>query len=436
MRKTIVPVLATVLVLGMLPQFVVAGGVDNKQNLSAAYAGSASRNGAIEGADVAAYNPAGIMQMENGMYLEVDGQFLFLNYSHNFNDTENDMTGNPIVPTLFTIYKQDKWAAYGTFTIIGGGGLVEYEDGNIVTETIGNAIAAGAFDPYGLPGGGAFLDHFAGVESIDYAVTGGVSYAVNEMVSVSAGARTVWTTKDVDIHGTYDLGVAEVPIVGKYEQEADAIGAVFGVNVRPNEKINVGLKYETKLGLDWATTIDPESKGNIGEVILGANGRVDDMEYARDLSAVFAAGVVWNVSPDWSISPSLTYYFDDDADWGEVRNEARDGNSYDLSLGVGKIFSEKLSATAGYMFTNTGIDANGYGLIEQMSPPLDANTFAVGAQYDYNEKFTFAGSLMGNFYIADTADEVVHPLGFVLSPEVEYEKTNYSAAVSVQYRFF
>ena len=92
---------------------------------------------ATDGADVAAYNPAGIMQMENGTHLQIDGQFLFLDYSHNYNDTENDMSGNPIVPSIFAIHKKDKWAAYGTFTIIGGGGLVEYENGNIVTETIG-----------------------------------------------------------------------------------------------------------------------------------------------------------------------------------------------------------------------------------------------------------------------------------------------------------
>ena len=36
---------------------VLAGGSDNKQNFSAAFAGSLSRNAATEGADVAAYNP-------------------------------------------------------------------------------------------------------------------------------------------------------------------------------------------------------------------------------------------------------------------------------------------------------------------------------------------------------------------------------------------
>ncbi|MBU8870844.1 MAG: outer membrane protein transport protein [Gemmatimonadales bacterium] len=428
MRKTVICIFTTVLLVGLVPQFVIAGGVDNKQNLSADYIGSASRNAAIDGSDIAAYNPAGIMQLENGMYFELDTQFLSLDYSHTYGDEAHEMTGLPIVPSIFSIYKQDKWAAYGTFTILGGGGLVEYDEGNIITEAIGNAASAGLFAAYGLPGGSALTDGFAGAKSIYYAFTAGGSYALNDMISVSAGARSVITTKEVDIHGTY----AGAEILGKYEQDSDAFGGVVGLNYRPNEKVNVAFKYETKLNLDWETVVDPDTKGTPGEYILIANGLVDGESYARDLAAVFATGVLWNVTPEFSISPSFTLYFDEDADWGDVQNEARDGNSYDIAISAGNVFSEKLSATAGYMYTATGMAADGYGLIEKMSPPLDCNTIALGTKYKYSEKITLSFGLMGCFYVSETAAAV--PLAG--TPEVEYAKTNYIGALNLQYSFF
>jgi long-chain fatty acid transport protein len=436
MRKKIVQILTLVLAVGFLSQIVFAGGIDNKQNWSADYIGSASRNAAISGADIAAYNPAGIMQMENGMYVELDTQILSLDYDHNIGGQSYGISEIPIVPSLFAIYKQDKWAAYGTFTINGGGGKVEYENGNIVTKTIGNAAAIGAFGAYGLPAGGTLSDEFAGVESIYYTLTAGGSYAFNDMFSVSAGARYVTTIKDVDIHGVYNIGGGAVPILGKYEQDASGVGGVLGMNIRPNENVNIALRYETKVTLDWSTDIDSASMGTIGQVILGANGKVDGQDEARDLPAVLAIGLVWNITPELFISPSYTLYFESDADWGAVQNSKTNSNSYDLAISAGYSFNDKLSATIGYMYTDIGLSPDDYSLTEQMSPPLDCHTFALGAKYKLNEKITLTTGLMGNFYVSESAQATYAAPGVVLSPAVEYEKTNYVVAFGLEYKFF
>jgi len=426
MRKTIVQVLTVLFAVGFLSQLVFAGGVDNKQNFSANYIGSASRNAAIDGADIAAYNPAGIMQLENGMYAELDTQIFSLDYDHNIAGQGYGISENPIVPSLFTIYKKDKWAAYGTFTINGGGGKVEYEQGNIITESIGNALAAGAFGASLI--GGTLQDEFAGVESIYYTFTAGGSYAINDIFSVSAGARYVVTTKEVDIHGTYIKGVP-INIVGKYEQDAKGYGGVLGLNIRPKKNINVAFRYETKVELDWDTDVDPASTA-IGLGILTSKGKIDGQKEARDLPAVFAAGLVWNVTPKLSISPSYTLYFEKDADWDPTQNSKTTKNSYDLAISVGYSFNDKLSASLGYMYTEIGLTPDDYSLTEQMSPPLDCNTVAVGLKYKVNEKLSISSGLMGNFYISESAAAVS------VSPAVEYEKTNYVVAFNLQYKFF
>jgi len=429
MNKTIVSIFAGLLVLGFFADFVFAGGVDNKQNYSANYAGTVSRNAAIDGADIAAYNPAGIMQLENGMHLELDVQFLGLDYDHHISGKDYEATSNPIVPALFSIYKQDKWAAYGSFTIVGGGGTVEYDEGNVVTKTIGNAAAAGVFNAVGLSPGGALSDEFAGVESYDYGFTTGLSYKINDIFSVSGAARYVTTEKDVDIHGTYIQGGTSTYILGKYEQEADGFGGVFGLNIRPNDRVNISLRYESRVKLDWETTVDSATKGTVGQAILTANNREDGESYRRDLPAVLAAGVLWNVTPKLSISPSYTLYLEKGADWG-TQNDSISHNSYDLAISLGYAFTERLMGTMGYMYTDVGMTPDNFSLIEQMSPALDCHTIALGGSYKFNERMSATTGLMGSFYQSDDAAETL------LAPAVTYEKTVYTLAVNLQYRFF
>ncbi|MBU0969668.1 MAG: outer membrane protein transport protein [Proteobacteria bacterium] len=434
MNKKIVSIFAGLLALGFLADFVFAGGVDNKQNYSANYAGTVSRNAAIDGTDIAAYNPAGIMQLENGMHLGLDVQFLSLDYDHHISGKDYETTSNPIVPALFSIYKQDKWAAYGSFTIVGGGGKVEYDEGNIITKTIGNVAAAGAFRPL-LPAGGILHNEFAAAESYDYGFTTGLSYKINDIFSVSGAARYVTTDKTVDIHGTYLQGGTNTYILGKYEQEADGFGGVIGLNIRPNDTFNIALRYESRVKLDWETTIDSATKGTVGEAILIANKREDGKSYRRDLPAVLAAGFQWNVTPKFSISPSYTLYLEKDADWG-TQNDRVDNNSYDLAISLGYAFTENIKGTMGYMYTDVGMTPDNFSLIEQMSPALDCHTVAVGGSYTFNKRISVTTGLMGSFYQSGDAGATSLAPGVQRAPAVTYEKTVYTLAINLQYHFF
>ena len=59
--------LAITLPLLLMAGSVVAGGIINKMNQSTDYLRSLNRNAATDYADIAVYNPAGIMQMEDGL---------------------------------------------------------------------------------------------------------------------------------------------------------------------------------------------------------------------------------------------------------------------------------------------------------------------------------------------------------------------------------
>ena len=440
--------LGIVLLSGLLGIFVStawAGGIDNKQNFSAAYVASPSRNAATEGADVAAYNPAGIMQMGNGGYLEIDGQVITLDYDHRINGRDYGISNTALPPTAFGIYKSDQWAFFGTFTINGGGGEVEYKEGNSITQGIATAGLAGGFSdpalnahaastgtprPNGnyLNPGGIFANQYAYSESFHYTFTAGTAYAVNEAFSVAAAIRYITTKKEVDIHGDYTQGGTTQDVLGKYEQDAQGWGGVISMNYRMNDRLNLAAKYETKVELDWYTEVDEASRGTVGENILWMNGRVHGKEYARDLPAVFATGLEWKVLDKLTVAPSFTYYFEKDADM-DTQNAKVDKNSYDIALGLRYDFNETWTAMTGYMYTDVGIKPEDFGIIEKMNPALDCHTFSLGCRYRMNEKWTFTTGVMASLYVSDTAP-ASGP-----NPKTTYEKDVMTYAIGVQYKF-
>jgi long-chain fatty acid transport protein len=412
MKKWFNPVLLVVLTLGMaVPAF--GGGIDNKQNFSAAYAGSLSRNGATDGADVAAYNPAGLTMLENGFHLEVDAQPFTFDYDHTYNGETHTASPTLVAPTAFAVHKSDNLALWGAFTINGGGGETEYENGNIITKRIGNAL------------GGSLENEYAYAESFDYTFTAGAAYKINDIFSVAGGVRYIITEKEVDIHGDSNGTF----IAGKYDQEADGLGGIFGLNIHPSDTVNIGIRYETEVNLDWKT--DTSKSTPTGKALLTAFGRVDGQSYARDLPAVLGLGIEWKVRPNLTLKPSYSLYFEKDADWG-TQNYAVDGNSYEVALAAQYDINQAWSITTGYMFIDVDMKPENFGIIEQMNPPLDCHAVALGTRYKYNERLTLTFGLTGYFYVSDTAPAAAAKA----TPEVTYEKTLYQAGIGLQYKFF
>ena len=168
---------------------------------------------------------------------------------------------------------------------------------------------------------------YAYAKSYDYTFTTGVSFDLHPMVSVSAGIRYVRTDKEVDIHGTYNGSY----ILARYEQEADGFGGVIGIDIHPSDKLNIGIRYDSQVNLDWETETDASNQ--LGHILLNAFGRVDGQSYARDLPAVLALGREWEVLPKLTLKPSFSYYFEEGADW-DTQNDAVDGNSFEMAMGL------------------------------------------------------------------------------------------------------
>lgn len=424
MKRTVIQAVTILLATGFLAQVVFAGGIDNKQNFSARYMATGSRNAATDGADIAAYNPAGIMQQKNGFVLEGDIQYIFKDYEHKYTAVnpagyvEKSQDDPSIIPSFFATYKSDKWGAFTSLSINGGGGTVDYKDGNSIT----NDVEAGLI---GL--GGAFGEtnnESIYAKSYYLTYTAGGTYKVNDIFSVAAGVRYIDASKEVEAYADLTNGPVLSPdgkLVAEYEDEADGWGWVTSINIKPIDNLLFAIRYESEVELEFETTLK-DSTNALGVATLASLGKTNNGKANRNLPAVVGLGVSWDTTEKLNLNSSFTLYLEENADWeGE---EDKMNNSYEIGVSATYALMDNLRLSCGYLYTNVGMDADDFDLTAKMSPVLDANSFFLGAGFDFNQHATVELGVATNFY--DDATD---------SSGVEYSKQNTALALAFLYRF-
>ena len=393
--KKILVVLCVAGFIVSLASPLMAGGIVNKQNLSAEYLRTFSRNAATDAADATVFNPAGVMKMENGCYGNLGLFHATKKYNNEFGGTDYDSNEPSIVPGLFLLHKEDKWAGFFALTIPGGGGLVDYKNGSARTVLLSLTYLGGA--PSSLE-----------AESVYKGYTIGGAYAVNDMVSVAGGLRYV--DAFFDISAEFYPGGPPVPVA--YEETADGWGGFFGVNYTPREDLNFGFRFETATKLDFemdVTKADP-----LLVPLLPTIGIVDGSKKREDLPGLIGLGAAYTVNPNLKLDLSLTYYMEKSAKW-------EGSNSWDLAIAAEYTFNPQLRASAGYMLTKTGIDAD--EMLPE-NPELGANSLCAGVAWEPKENMTLNFAILNTFYDSDTD-----------SNGVKYEKNVFGLGFGIEYKF-
>lgn len=429
MKKVLVANFIVLLLFVFLSPPAMAGGIDNKQNFSVRYLGTGSRNAATDGVDIVAYNPAGIMQQENGFAVSLDAHYIWKDYEHTYNQflstqVTRDQDEPSLVPGIFAKYTHDKWGVFGSFTINGGGGEVKYENGNVITNSIEALLVSPA--PAGLGAGvaGLISNEWIEAESYYLTYTVGGSYEFNEMFSVAAGIRYIDATKDVEAFG--DLAgtvLGDTTVVGAYEEDADGWGWVASFNVKPSKDFLIAVRYESTVELEFETKFDAKTN-TVGAAVLGALQKTNGGKLDRDLPAVLGIGLGWDATDRLNLNTSFTYYFEEDADWDG--HEDKSSGSWDWGVSFTYGLFKNFRVSLGYLYTDIGYDGNDFDLTAKMSPALSAHTFLGGCGYDFNEYITVNLGFMMNFYEED---------GTIGTTTAEYDKQNTSLGLGVEFRF-
>jgi long-chain fatty acid transport protein len=393
---------------------LMAGGIINKQNFSSEYLRTFSRNAATDAADIMVFNPAGVMKKEDGFYGNLGLFYADKDYSNTVPVLgELDSKEPSIIPGLFTLYKKDKWAGFFAFTIPGGGGIVDYKDGNATTLGMAAAIIGSPipFDTY--------ESSSIKANSVYRGYTFGGAYTINDLVSVSAGLRFVDALKEADVTTVLSVGgLGATPINVEFEQTANGWGGFLGLNYSPREDLNFGFRYETATELDFESNVKNDDTGGLAGAFDPR--LIDGNKIREDLPGLIGLGAAYTINPKIKLDLSLTYYLEKSAKFEEDRLKDA-GDSWDLALAGEYTFNPQLRASAGYMYTKTGIDADD---MSPENPELGANTLCAGMAWEPMDKMTLNFAILNSFYNSDKT-----------STGIKYEKNVFGVGFGIEYKF-
>jgi long-chain fatty acid transport protein len=416
------------LVIVFITGSLFAGSVDYISNQSADFFRTLNRNAVTDSADAVNYNPAGVMKMNNGLYTNASGQYLMKNYTaenekaiHTTYCPDEYKSDEPsIIPDAYVVYKQDSWAAFAAFTVPAGGGKLKFDDG---TPMVRLALAS-----YG----GSNNIKWLKLSSMYLAGTLGGAYKINDMFSVSLGARYINAAKSIDVdaknpNATYTIGKKIVSV----DLDAQGFGGIIGLNINPIKDVNIGLRYETVTKLEWDTSVDGSA---VGKGIVQGLGYKDGEKERKDLPALLGFGIAYDVLPQLKLSSSFQYYFIKQASWHHYKgsNKSKTNKYYDNGYEVGLAAEYKvipqLVLSVGYLWADIGGNEKTYNDFEFA---LNSHTFSLGAKYEAISNLNIILGCAWSKYIDATGKPWLSP---TTQMEIKYTKDVKTIALGVDYK--
>lgn len=359
MNKFFTTTLATLCVTSALfAPNALAGGIENKSNMSTSYLRNPSRNTEHQHPDASLYNVAGTAFMKDGLHLEFGSQFVSKEFSHKVKGTELKYTDNtfvPFYPNAEIVYKHANWAAFLNFSILGGGGNLNYTDGTAPTVT---ALALA-----GSP------QHEVSISSIVYGWQLGGAYAFNDHISLGAAFRVSYGTQNLSL--TSDSQVFQGANGGDevgYEASAVGFSGVIGVHGKPIPQLDLTAQFAWRSKLDYEFD---QTTGNLAKLLLTKDS------FRNDISPVLNLGVGYRIIDPVYISASFNYYINQWAEIDSALGENDYNDSYEAAIGVDYDVIKALTLSLGVAYANQGTTEQSNNLF---SPVLDSWMFSIGGE--------------------------------------------------------
>jgi long-chain fatty acid transport protein len=436
MRKGLVAFMVSVVLVVLSPP-IYAGGIINKQNLSADYIRTLNRNASDDLADAAVYNPAGTVRMQDGLYLKADAIYFWKAYTNQmpstpaiFNLGTLDSNEPSIIPGFFAVYKQDRWSGFFAVTIPGGGGEVRYQDGDARTVMLSAPGAVGGLGTFlgGPAGNPTNINQYIEANSEYVAYSLGAAYKVFDSLSLSGGVRYVDASQKFKGRATGTTGPANTVNV-KIERTDEAWNYFLGMDYAPIKDLNFALTYMSNTPLNFKAETNDNSPG---QAISNSVGWQDGTHEREDLPGYIAAGVSYFILPGkLRIEPNFTYYLEKNAKLEGARfQNSNPGNSYDIGVALEYILNPQWRFSVGYLHTEIQ-NMESQDLLPE-APELDANSVAVGLVYSPIERLSLTLGGERSWYDSVKVDTTTSRA----PARTQYDKDVYGLSFGIQYRFF
>lgn len=366
-------------------------------NYSAEFMRTQSRN-ASTGVDANIYNPAGLVKIENGLYVNGGNNFALIKYSHEdpiAGDMEAD-TFSVLTPEFAIVYKQDKWAAYFNMFVLDGGATLEYENAGGLYFASALMADAGLF-PGGVGTGvgqGIVQRLESGYGMLAFSL--GTAYQLTDMIAVSGGLRGMYYFMDTTIEGLINTGALTPFTLERSETYTGAAG-IIGIMVTPIKDLNVALNYQTEsvlFGLNDAEGTGPAAAASSKEIDTSIQ------------PAYLAFGVGYKVMPELEVMFSYNLEFTKARsygnDQGDYINEGQK-NAQHFGLGAEYAVNSMIKASAGVLYSTTS-DKN--AAQNPYSPGLDKIAIGAGASITPMPGLSVDIAVSDNIYLSKEIPEL------------------------------
>lgn len=426
----------------------MAGGILTNTNQSVEFLKNPARDAAI-GLDGVYSNPAGVVFMPEGFHLAINWQYahqtrtinstnpLFALGKKNDGKTSKTFEGiadAPFIPSVQAAYNTGNWSVQFNFSIPGGGGVCEFENGLGSFESAVGMIAK-QLEPLGAQGYDA--DAYMRGRQYYFGFQLGAAYKINEHLSVYGGLRALYgnasykarlSNIQVKTQGGYvnfdtflneavgninkQLGQAELATqMGVYTPEqyaaakAKADGALeqlaplekysLGVNLMSNQTgigiapiigvdyktgpFNFAAKYEfnTQMKMKNNSTLEKAME------VEAVNKFQDGTKVDEDAPALLTVGAQWSVVPNVRVNAGYHHYFDTKAHWYNHSEKKLDGDTNEYLAGAEWDINEKFNVSAGGQLTRYQLTDD---YMNDMSFVVNSYSFGFGVSYKPTEK--------------------------------------------------
>lgn len=329
------------LLLSAIGLTTYANSIDHIQNYSPDYLANQAQTGKINVASIY-YNPAALTNLESGFYLHGGVQVLAgrNKFDYNYKDSTNQDLESKYNDTnlhglsnLASVYV-DKKHNIAFFTNVGK--ITHDFNINYVNKMIPK------YESFAEDTNFTF-------KNLYLQGTLGVAYQWSDKLSTSVALKLVkansnQSVKDNDV----DFSISK---------EDFGTGLQLGVNYKLNEKINLGLKYDSQINLLFETFKITNGRNVPNNQYLEFK---EDSKFRRDLPAVLSLGISSQVNEKLNLSASSNIYFNKRANIDDALNKALYGkeklynNGFDFAIGSEYKLNDSFDLMASASYSNTG----------------------------------------------------------------------------------
>lgn len=440
----------------VLTSVAYGASIDHIQTYTPEYLGNQAQNGMINNVS-AYYNPAGLVHLEKGTYVQIGVQLAVGHEKMEYNDKDYKADLFQPIPN-FALYKvEDDSALYWTFGALGGGGDLKYDDGvagtAVIPDIVNRILLGMKMSPEDIMKLNVNTNGSKAEGSNLYAQTTlGKVWKIDNKLSLSAAGRVIYGSRT--LKGDLYLNSNNPSVVNgeahiDSERTAWGFGGQFGLNYKASDRLNFGLRYDTRVKLNFKADASRSSNISLGETNLGLGFESFYPEYAdgvkqrRDLPAILAAGMSYKVTDNWTVGLSGNYYFNKDAKMDRGSKsiqlagntikgiEAEYDNGYEIALGTEYRINPKWAVLGGVNYAYTGAKYTSYDDVEFA---LDSIMVGTGLKYNPDETSEWVFTVAHYFYDSEEGHFSEKYKGMGIS-NPEYSKSITAFGVGYTKRF-